>query len=259
MKPFRTKGVLLDLGGVVFAGDAPIAGSLEAVERLKTAPLPIRFITNTTSRSRRKLLDKLVSIGLTISPTELLTPAQLVRGYLINHQLKPHLLVHENLEEEFTDLPAAKAEAVVIGDARERFNFANLNMAYRKLEGGAEFLALAANRNFLDDDGELSLDAGAFVKALEYASSREAKVLGKPARDFFELACQSLQTAANETVMIGDDAEADVGGAMAAGLHGILVRTGKYKIGEEQKSLTPPDLIADDLASAVDWLLGGRS
>jgi len=58
--------------------------------------------------------------------------------------------------------------------------------------------------------------------------------------------------------MIGDDAEADVGGAMTAGLQGVLVRTGKYVSGAEAALETPPTHIADDLAAAIDWLLAGR-
>ena len=93
--------------------------------------------------------------------------------------------------------------------------------------------AFAKNRNFLDHDGELSLDAGPFVAALEYASGREATVFGKPAAMFFKLAVESLRCAPEEVAMIGDDVEADVGGAMAAGLMGVLVRTGKYRPGQE--------------------------
>jgi ribonucleotide monophosphatase NagD (HAD superfamily) len=89
------------------------------------------------------------------------------------------------------------------------------------------------NRNFLDRDGELSLDAGPFVKGLEYASRRAATVFGKPAAMFFKHAIDALKCTAQNFVMIGDDAEADVVGAMAAGLMGVLVQTGKYRPDQE--------------------------
>ncbi|MDH3665332.1 MAG: TIGR01458 family HAD-type hydrolase [Paracoccaceae bacterium] len=255
MGDHKFKGVLLDLGGVVFFGQTPIEGALEAVDRLHEAGLPVRFLTNTTRRSSARLRTDLSAMRLEIPEADLLTPARLAVDYLTAHGLSPHLLVHEGLEEEFAALPRNMPEAVVIGDAGERFTFANLNAAYRKLEAGAKFLVLAENRNFKDADGELSMDAGAFVRALEYASGRQAKVLGKPSADFFALAVESLGCLAHEAVMVGDDAEADVGGAMAAGLAGVLVRTGKYREGDEDRLDPPPAHVAADLEAAVAWIL----
>jgi ribonucleotide monophosphatase NagD (HAD superfamily) len=114
---------------------------------------------------------------------------------------------------------------------------------------------LAKNRGFLDHDGDMSLDAGPFVAALEYASRREATVLGKPSPTFFNLAAEGLHCAPENVVMIGDDAEADVGGAMAAGLMGVLVQTGKYRPGQEADLPERPTLVAKDLSAAVDLLL----
>jgi len=101
----------------------------------------------------------------------------------------------------------------------------------------------------------LSLDVGCFVAALEYAAAREAKVIGKPSADFFSAAVMALGLRADQVLMVGDDAEADVGGAMASGLAGALVRTGKYRAGQEERLAAPPTLIADDLAAVVAVLL----
>lgn len=255
MADIKLRGVLVDLGGVVFVGDRLLPGAEVAVGRLRAAGLPLRFLTNTTRRSVRRLVADLAGIGFEVAPEEVLTPAQLARAHLLEHGLTPHLLVHPGLEEEFADLPPGAGEAVIVGDAGDRFTYAALNAAYRRLEAGAEFLALAENRNFRDSDDALSLDAGPFVRALEYASRRRATVLGKPARAFFERAVEALGCAPDEVAMIGDDAEADVGGALAAGLAGILVRTGKYRDGDEDALDPAPSHLADDLAAATDWVL----
>lgn len=249
------RGILLDLGGVVFVGDTPLPGAQAALARLRESGLPLRFLTNTTRRSVRRLVADLRRIGLAVAENEVLTPAQLARAYLAAHGLTPHLLVHEDLEEEFAGLPPGRREAVVVGDAADRFTYANLNAAFRKLVAGAEFVALAANRSFRDSDGELSIDSGAFVRALEYASDTDAILLGKPAEAFFRLAVEALGCRPAEAVMVGDDAEADVGGALAAGLQGVLVRTGKYRAGDEDRLATPPSHIASDLDAAVEWIL----
>lgn len=254
----RISGVLLDLGGVIYVGRTPIKGALAAVEQLRHAGLPLRFITNTTRRSRRQVMDDLCQMGLRVSNDELLTPAILVREYLEKHMLSPFLVVHHELEEDFADLPSDRAEAVVVGDAGEYFTYDRLNCAYRKIMEGAALLALAKNRNFKDADGELSLDAGPFVAALEFATNSTAVLFGKPSSDFFGAAVEDLGYPASKIVMIGDDAEADVEGAISAGLMGILVRTGKYRPGDESKLSSAPDLVAENLGEAAQWILAHR-
>jgi len=253
------RGVLLDVGGVVYVGSEPLPGAVDAIRRLKDAGLAIRYLTNTTRTPRCGVLGKLRGFGLDIAEEELFMPAIAARHYLEARGLSPHLLVHPALEEDFAGLPPGEAEAVVVGDAADGFTFAALNACFRKLEQGADFLALAKNRSFQDADGALSLDVGAFVTALEYASGKTAIVLGKPSPDFFAAALDDLGLTPAEAVMIGDDAEADVGGAMACGLAGILVKTGKYRQGDEAHIRPPATAVVDDLAAAADWLLQARS
>lgn len=249
------KGILLDLGGVVYVGSQALPGAIAAVASLKAAGLPLRYITNTTRTPRRILLAELQGLGLAIEPQELFMPAVAARDYLATAGLVPQLLVHPKLREDFEGLPDEGEAAVVIGDAADGFTYAALNQAFRSLLEGAAFLALANNRSFRDDDDALSLDAGPFVAALEYASGRTATLLGKPSGDFFAAAVAGLGCRPEETVMVGDDVEADVGGAMRIGLKGLLVRTGKYAVGDETRIAPPPTAVLDDLAAAADWIL----
>ncbi|WP_045369074.1 TIGR01458 family HAD-type hydrolase [Methyloceanibacter caenitepidi] len=254
------RGVLLDLAGVVYEGDHVLPGAVEAVHRLHEAGLPIRFVTNTTTKTKKELVSRLTGMGLEISGDELFTPGQAARAWLAEHDAAPFLLVHPNLEEEFADVPNAPARAVVVGDAGRAFSFENMNRAFRELVDGAAFLALAKNRTFMDEDGELSLDAGAFVTALEYSSGKDAIVLGKPSPDFFEAALASMGCAPKDAVMVGDDAESDVAGALKSGLaQAILVRTGKYRDGDERRFEPPPTAVAEDLPAAADWILDHRT
>lgn len=253
------KGVLLDLGGVVYVGNEALPGAIESIDQLKFSGLAVRFITNVTRQSRRGLLEKLAGMGLQVDADELFMPAIAARQYIEDRKLNPHLLVHPALEEDFRNLPQGDGEAVVIGDAGEEFTYRALNRAFRALTGGASFIALARNRSFRDEDGELSIDAGAFVAALEYASGHKAIVLGKPSHDFFHAAVDSLGGTAEQVVMVGDDVEFDVSAAIEAGLSGILVRTGKYEVGAEDGITPSPTAIVADLSAAVDWILANRS
>lgn len=249
------RGVLLDLGGVVYVGEAPLPGAVEAVDRLRASGLGVRFLTNTTRRPLSGMLQRLANLGLRAEPEELFMPAIAARQVLQRRGLRPHLLVHPALEEDFASLAGDRGTALVVGDAGERFTYAALNEAFRALVDGAAFLALARNRSFQDADGRLSLDAGPFVVGLEYALGREATVLGKPSADFFRAALDSLGCRPEQAVMVGDDVEADVGGALAAGIAGLLVRQGKYRNGDESRIEPPPTAVCDDLPAAVDWIV----
>jgi len=254
------RGVLLDLAGVIYEGDRALPGAIDAVARLHQAGLPLRFVTNTTRKTKRKLLERLTRLGLDISADELFTPGQAARDWLKAHDYSPVLVVHPSLAQEFDDIPAREKHAVVVGDAGDAFDYAHLNRAFRELIGGAQLIALAKNRTFKDDDGKLSLDAGAFVTALEYASGKTALVLGKPAPAFFAAALSSMRCPPEDAVMVGDDAEADVAGALRARLgRALLVRTGKYRPGDEDRFTPKPTATVSDLAAAADWIFDCRS
>jgi HAD superfamily hydrolase (TIGR01458 family) len=143
---------------------------------------------------------------------------------------------------------------VIVGDLGEGWDYGVLNSAFRRLMDGAELIALQKNRYWETSDG-LSLDAGPFVASLEYATGREAEVMGKPSPAFFELALSELGISADHAAMVGDDVEADVGGAMEAGLAGILVRTGKFREDLVSESGIEPTATVDSIAD-VPGLIG---
>ena len=249
-------GVFLDLAGVLYEGDHAIPEAIEAVERLRRNKLSVRFVTNSTRRPKRIILQKLLAMGFAVDSSEILTPAEAACDWLRREGYAPHLLVHPDLEEDFSHLPQGENIAVVVGDAGRYFTYDRMNAAFRELLNGAPLLALATNRVFKDADGELSLDTGAFVQALAFSSHIEPILLGKPSPEFFLAGVQSMECSAANVIMIGDDAESDVAGALQAGIAGaILVRTGKYRDGDERRYQPAPSFVASDVAQAVQFLL----
>ena len=223
--------LLIDLDGVLYVEDEPVEGALEAVSQLRDAGLALRFVTNTTSRSRPATLDKLRGLGFTLEDGELVTPAALaVRHCIEGGRRRVSLLMNDSVKGDFSELEedSEQPQAVIVGDLGEDFAYPVLNRAFRHVMDGAELVALQRNRYWLREDG-LSLDVGPFVAALEYATSREAYVVGKPARGFFEEVLREAGCGPEDTAMVGDDIETDIGGALGAGLAAFLVRTGKYR------------------------------
>jgi HAD superfamily hydrolase (TIGR01458 family) len=244
------EGLLLDLSGVIYVQDEAVPGAAEALERLRSAGIPIRLVTNTTMRPRRSILERLERLGIEADPAELITPASLAKRRCEEAGYKSvTLVVLDELREDLEGLEEQgdSADAVIVGDLGNRWDYEVLNRAFRRLMDGAALIALQKNRYWETAEG-LSLDAGPFVAALEYATGLEAEVMGKPSAAFFELALGELGVSADQAAMVGDDVEADVAGAMDAGLGGILVRTGKYREDLVRESGVEPTAIADSIA-----------
>ncbi len=250
------RALLIDLDGVLYVEDEPVAGARAAVERLRAGAIALRFVTNTTAHSRDHTLAKLDRLGFAVGPEELITPAALaVRHCRRRGHRRVALVMNEEVKRDFAGLEetAEGCEAVIIGDLGDAFGYDVLNRAFRAVMDGAELIALQKNRYWLRADG-LALDAGPFVAAIEYAAGREALVVGKPARAFFAAALAGIPAAAHEAVMVGDDVESDIGGALDAGLQAILVRTGKYREAALRASGVVPTAVVASIADVPELL-----
>jgi HAD superfamily hydrolase (TIGR01458 family) len=248
------KGVLLDLSGTIYVGDEVLPRALEAVEKLHAENIPLRYLTNSSRIPGKKILAKLLDMGFSVRAEEIFTAPMAVQAYLREHKLSPWLLAHPAIREEFEEFSGANPDAVVLCDAAEDLSYENLNQAFRILLKGARLLAVGDNRYFKEADG-MSLDAGPFIRALEYAADCEAIVLGKPSPVFFHSAAAQLGCQPGETLMVGDDVFADVNGALKAGMKAALVQTGKYQPGDELKIAAPGACVCGDLLDAVEGVL----
>lgn len=241
--------------GTLHVDDMVLPGCVEALTKLLVQKdIGVRFVTNTTTKSRRELIEHLHTIGLkNVRPEHVLTAGGIARSLLEQKGLRPLLLVDPSLEEEFAGIDCTNPNAVVIGLAPEHFHYNRLNEAFRVLLDGGSLIALHEARYFAGKDG-LNLGPGPFVKALEFSAGVQATIIGKPAPTFYDQALADLNVAAENAVMIGDDVRQDVQGAMVLGMRGVLVQTGKYRSGDEDKIAPSPSFVATDFPDAVEWM-----
>jgi len=262
------RAVLIDLDGVVCRGDEPITGAIDAVRWLKDEGIAHLFVTNTMSTSREALVAKLAGFGMEIAVNDIQAPPDAAAAWIaaqgcgrlllavpkgtagafteFETQTLDELIGHQQALGQGGGSPAV--DAVVIGDIGSDWNFVRLNAAFRclKQDPAPRLIALSMTPYWNAREG-LRLDVAPFVAALSRASGVEACILGKPAPAFFEAALRRLDVSAADTLMIGDDVRADVAGAQAAGLKGILVKTGKYQSGDLGLGIEP-ELVIDTIA-----------
>jgi HAD superfamily hydrolase (TIGR01458 family) len=252
-------GILLDVDGVLHVSGAPIAGAAEAVQQLRENGHRLRFVTNNTTHSRRQLAEQIRGFGIELADEELQTTptaaAHALKGKRVLALTMPDIV--EDLGE--IELVGEGADAVLIGGADETFetnqvfSYMNLARAFAELQAGAELYCLHKNRWWQTARGPL-LDSGAFVAGLEYAAEVEATVLGKPSQAYFEAALEALDAEPGLTWMVGDDLDLDVAGAQRYGLKTVLVRTGKFRPDQLERSTVVPDAVVSSVAFLPDWL-----
>lgn len=254
------RALLFDLDGVLYQGERAVPGAADAVRWFQARAIPHLFVTNTTSRPRASLAAKLAGFGIDVATDALLTPPVAAREWLRANVAGPvALFVPEATRAEFADLPLLSdgaergAAAVVLGDLGQDWTFATLNRAFRLLiaESRPPLVALGMTRYWQTPNG-LQLDVAPFVVALEHAAGCKVHVLGKPSAEFFAAATGKLGVVAADTCMIGDDIRGDVDAAQQAGMHGILVRTGKFRPSDLELGIRPFATL-DSIAALPGW------
>ena len=253
--------LLIDLDGVLYVGDKAIPGAAKAVQWLDKENIPYLFVTNTSSRPRSALVEKLARFGIDTDEKAIFSPPVAASQWIKAHVPGPVALfvpqatkAEFNCLEEFGPETETGASSVVVGDLGEQWTFPVLNRAFRLLmaEPRPTLVALGMTRYWRGADG-FHLDVAPFVKALEHAAGCRAVVLGKPSKEFFDAGLKLLGCSATDAAMIGDDIVGDVQGAQRAGLKGMLVRTGKFRPQDLDGDIKP-DAVLDSIAELpVRW------
>jgi HAD superfamily hydrolase (TIGR01458 family) len=241
--------LLLDLDGVIVLKGELLPGAREALAELDARAIPYRIVTNTSLISRASLSRWGSRLGAPIPAERIMSALSASAAFTRHHYRGEPLFVMAStdaltefagqrlLTADEADRPDARAAAVVIGDAPEAITYDNLNRAFRLVRNGAELIGMHRNPWWLTPQGP-TLDSGAIVTGLEFATERSARILGKPAPDFFREAATELldevrragapRLIRREVAMVGDDVRTDILAAQRVGLRGVFVLSGKH-------------------------------
>jgi HAD superfamily hydrolase (TIGR01458 family) len=251
MADFSTiKGIMFDLDGVLYVGNTPVEGAIDAVKQLRKVGYVCRFVTNTSTLSLASLQKKLSGLGFEVDQSEIFSAPQAAL-HLLKQQDNPicRLLLAEDVKRDFQQFQQSDTDAqwIVIGDIGNTWTYAMLNEVFQCVMGGGKLLAIHKNRFWQTEQG-LQMDIGAFIDGLEYATNTQATMIGKPSADFFSAVLADMQLTPEQVLMIGDDIDADVGGAQASKIRGVLVRTGKYRQAYAESSAVQPNATLNSIA-----------
>ena len=228
----KIKALVIDLEGVLYSDNELIPGSINVIKEFRKNNLKLRFLTNTTTIPRKLIFNKLQDLGFDIEEEEIFTPITATKNYLNDNRIKKiALFTSIEIIEEFNEyeITQKNPEVVIMGDIYKNFKWEILDSIFKLvyIENSA-LIALHQNK-YCMRDGKISLDLGPFVKAVEYSSGKKSILMGKPEKNFFDLAVKDLGIIKDNILMIGDDITSDIEGSINANLKAIQVKTGKFQ------------------------------
>ncbi|XP_017954408.1 haloacid dehalogenase-like hydrolase domain-containing protein 2 [Drosophila navojoa] len=255
-RKMSVRAALIDLSGTLHVEDEPTPNAAMALHRLRSSNITVKFVTNTTKDSKKTLYELLIKMGFQLDIEEIYSSLSAAAAYVETEKLNPFYLLTDDARKDFPEEDLSRPyDSVVVGLAPAAFDYAHLNKAFSVLmeQKSHKLVAVHQGKYYKRSDG-LALGPGCFVKGLEYATGKTATLIGKPNKFFFNSAIPD-GLSPNECIMIGDDVNDDIAGAMKAGMQGILVKTGKF-LPEALAAISPaPTAVVKNFAEAVDWIL----
>ena len=238
--PDRVRLVIFDLDGVIYRGSEPVPGAPELVDFLHRARVAVRFATNNSMATRRQYVDRLAGMGIRTAEREIVTSTSATIEHLRRHAPEVRTVLAVGADGMEADLRQANFEVTMAGDAAASaggrydavivgldpaVDYARLSAAMAAVASGARLIATNADARYPTPAGFLP-GAGAIVAALATATGVEPEVIGKPAPAMFSATIEAARVPSADTVVVGDNPDADVAGAHRAGCAAILVLTG---------------------------------
>ncbi|WP_380168511.1 HAD-IIA family hydrolase [Jannaschia sp. R86511] len=252
--------LLLDLDGVVYAGDGAVPGAPEALARLRADGVALRFVTNNAFRTPQQVADKLVSVGVAATAEEVLASPRAAVGLLRGRfglddgdrvavaggQGLLQAVTEAGLTAEHVSRLDGTPAALVQGFSPAT-TWEDLATASRLVAQGVPWVATNLDATIPTAWG-IAPGNGLLVRAVaEAAGRRPDAVAGKPGPHLFTVAAQSC--GAVTPLVVGDRLDTDVAGGRAAGQRTALVLTGVHGVLDALRAEPShrPDRLLQDL------------
>lgn len=246
------KSFIIDMDGVLYRGQQPLAGAKEFLNYLQEQGVPFILATNNSTLTPRQYVAKLRAMDIEVTAEHILTSGQATAVYL-SKIAPPKTRVYVIGEEGL--FFAMKEQGFLITDKEVNFVVVGLDfgVTYEKLKIAT--MAIRAGASFIGTNPDTTLPTerglipgtGAILSALEAATGVNPLVIGKPQPILLQLAMEKLGANPDGTAIIGDRLETDILGGREIGLTSVLVLTGISDREELETSPSQPDLVFEDI------------
>ncbi len=244
--------ILADIDGTLILENEEINSSSGFIEYLNKYHIEYLLATNSIkapSEQKRRLSE----IGIFIDESCILSPIMAINDFIREQGIKRVYAAGSDPEKAqiMAEIVLIEPELIILLDfEKSNYSFEELQKIYEFIQIGVPVIS-ASYSPFYFSRGKKVLDTGAFTRLFEASSGRKIPVFGKPSSSYFSIAKRRL---GENLWIIGDDCRTDILGAKKAGLNTILIRSGKYRKGDEEFS--DPDMVVDDLMEIIPLMRG---
>jgi HAD superfamily hydrolase (TIGR01458 family) len=249
------KAFIIDLEGTLVSSGTPLPGSIAFIDILNSNSIPYCVITNTVSKTVEQMEENLRNNGLDVLQGRLINPITVLNNYIMENDITSYYFVGPEYIKRsirksnvFEKIP----EYIIFCDFENiDCNYEVLNKIFQYIKDGSKMIATSYS-NYYISKNEYKMDTGIFVKMYETLSNEKAVIMGKPSPMIYKMALDMLKMNPNDAVAIGDDVLTDIAGGKELGIETILVKTGKYKEGDEKK--IKPDKVINNLEEITELM-----
>jgi len=253
------KGLIIDMDGVLWHDTKPL-GNLERIfDRIRELNYKFILATNNATKTVDEYLEKLAQFDVRLEENHIINSAQAAGKYL-RKTFGPGTVVHvvgqpsliQTLQSYDLQISDGEEDAVevVVASLDYQLTYEKLQRASLLIQSGCAFIGTNPDITLPTPIGFIP-GSGTIIGALEIASGKKAKIIGKPEPLLYEMALGRLELSPDETLAIGDRLETDIAGAQAAGIHTALVLTGASTISEAKNYRHPPEIITEDFTELI--------
>jgi len=244
---------LLDMDGTIYIDNQLFDGTLDFLAHIKKIGGRYIFLTNNSSKSVDKYIEKLRSLGIDAVKEDFLTSTDATILYLADKNYKKiYALGTESFRKQLaeggfniTDKLEDDIDCLCMGFDTE-LTFQKLEDACILLGRGVDYIATNPDWVCPTWYGYVP-DCGSVAQILETATKRKPKFIGKPQPDMAQLAMKATGFCAEETVLVGDRLYTDIACGVNAGISTIFVLSGEGTMADVEKSTAKPEFIYENI------------
>ena len=244
---------LLDMDGTIYLDDELFDGTIDFLNHVKKIGGRYIFLTNNSSKSVDKYIEKLSSLGIKATPDDFLTSTNATVMWLTNKNYKKiYAFGTASFREQLTaaGLPVTETLSDDIDCLCVGFD---TELTFRKLEDACILLGrdvdfVATNPDWVCPTwyGYVP-DCGSVCEMLYRATGKRPYFIGKPQPDMALMAMEKTGFSKEETVLFGDRLYTDIACGVNAGISTVFVLSGEGTLDDLKKSDAKPEFIYSNI------------
>lgn len=249
----KIKLFLLDMDGTIYLDNDLFEGTLEFLDYVKEIGGRYIFLTNNSSKSVNKYIEKLTRLGIETTAEDFLTSTDATVLYLKKKNYnKIYTLGTTSFKEQLigeglpiTDTLEDGIDCLCMGFDTE-LTFKKLEDACILLGKGVDYIATNPDWVCPTSYGFVP-DCGSVSQMLCNATKRMPKFIGKPEPDMAFLAMEKTGYKKEETLIMGDRLYTDIACGINAGINTVFVLSGEGTMEDVEKNDIKPDFIYNNI------------